>query len=182
MPSSTRTGPHTPTSPGRGTPRSRTRRSTTGVATAPNQPSPSKKRPRTLGRGFHLTRRAVALFVLILVLAVSYFNSLRVYFDQQRQIDEARAHVAERTEAISSLETELHRWQDPAFVKAQARSRLGWVMPGEVGYRVIGEDGKPIDTDVQIDRSGSVPPGEEPPTWYESLWGSVATADDPQPR
>ncbi len=124
----------------------------------------------------------MALFVLVLVLAVSYFNSLRVYFDQERQIVQTRAEVAERTQAISDLETELQRWQDPAYVKAQARSRLGWVMPGEVGYRVIGPDGKPIDTSVQIEQSGSVPPGEEAPTWYESLWGSVETADDPKAK
>jgi hypothetical protein len=118
--------------------------------------------------------------VLVLVLAVSYFNSLRVYFDQEREIEVARTEVTQRTQAISDLEDELQRWQDPAYVKAQARSRLGWVMPGEVGYRVIGSDGLPIDTNVQIEQSGSVPPGEEPPTWYESLWGSVETADNPK--
>ncbi len=123
----------------------------------------------------------MALFILVLVLAVSYFNSLRVFFDQERQISEARAEVAQRTQTISDLEKELQRWQDSAYVQQQARTRLGWVMPGEVGYRVIGEDGKPIDSDVQIEQSGSVPPGEEPPTWYESMWGSVGTADNPQP-
>lgn len=124
----------------------------------------------------------MALFILVLVLAVSYFNSLRVFIDQERQISEVRAEVAQRTQTITDLEAELEAWQDPAYVQTQARSRLGWVMPGEVGYRVIGEDGKPINTDVQIQQTGSVPPGEEPPTWYEDLWGSVGTADDPEPR
>lgn len=121
----------------------------------------------------------MALFVLVLVLAVSYFNSMRVYFDQDRQIQAARYEIQQKSEAIADLESELTRWQDPAYVKAQARTRLGWVMPGEVGYRVIGADGKPIDTTVQIDQTGTVPPDEEPPTWYQSMWGSVETADNP---
>jgi cell division protein FtsB len=134
-----------------------------------------------LARGFHVTRRAVALFVLVLVLAVSYFNSLRVYFQQEQQIQAAKLEIAERTEAIASMEDELVRWQDPAYVKAQARTRLGWVMPGEIGYRVIGPGGLPIGAEVTMESSGSVPPGEEPPTWYQGMWGSVEAADSPVP-
>lgn len=177
-----RTGPRTPTSPGRGKPRPHGRRGT-GGSTSTKQPekTPKVKRPRE-ARGFRITRRAVALFVVFALLAASYANSLRIYFDQDRQIAQARAEIRQRTESISALDSELKRWQDPAYVKAQARTRLGWVMPGEVGYRVIGADGKPIGNGAQIDREGSMPAGEEPPTWYESMWGSVEAADHPAPR
>ena len=33
---------------------------------------------------------------------------------------------------------------DPDYVRTQARERLGWVVPGETGYRVVGADGKPL--------------------------------------
>ena len=39
---------------------------------------------------------------------------------------------------VAGLEQELADWEDPAFVIAQARSRLHFVFPGEVGYVATG--------------------------------------------
>ena len=38
---------------------------------------------------------------------------------------------------IKALEREKRRWADDEYVKAQARERFGWVMPGETSYQVI---------------------------------------------
>lgn len=182
MPSSTRGGTNRPISPGRGNPHRKRRRpasSSPAKAAAPAEETDAASSD-TLGKGFHITRRAVALFVLIVVLGVSYFNSLRLYFDQEQQLEATRTEIAQRTEAISDLESELDRWQDPAYVKAQARTRLGWVMPGESGFRVVDSDGNLVGSGTQISQQGSVPPGEEPPTWYESMWDSVGSAGNPK--
>src|SRR5690625_6013579 len=53
---------------------------------------------------------------------------------QLEQEDEA----AEEREA--HLRAELARWEDPAYVAAQARERLAFVMPGETAYKVIDPD------------------------------------------
>lgn len=132
------------------------------------------------GRGLAITRRAVAVVVVLFVLLFSYLNSLRVYFRQQQQIAATQVEIHERQRAIEQLEDEKARWQDPDYVKAQARSRLGWVMPGEIGYKVIGADGKPLGSGSELDNETDLP-ADEHRVWWERMIGSIRTADDPIP-
>lgn len=180
----TRRGARTPTGPGRVT-----RRTRTGSRPAPlvdkATPASTAPRPRVrlpkLPSGLGLTRRALALLTVVVILALAYANSLRIYLDQQRQIAVAHQQIVDRQQQISDLNDEIRRWQDPEYVKAQARTRFGWVMPGETGYKVLGPDGKPIGSGVQIDTAQSLPPGEYPTQWWNRLAGSVAAADAPVP-
>ncbi|WP_370590249.1 septum formation initiator family protein [Tessaracoccus sp. SD287] len=132
------------------------------------------------GRGLAITRRAVAVVVVLFILLFSYLNSLRVYFRQQQQMATAQVEIQQRQRAIEQLEDEKARWQDPDYVKAQARSRLGWVMPGEVGYKVIGADGKPLGQGSELENESDLP-SDEHRVWWERMIGSIKTADDPIP-
>lgn len=110
------------------------------------------------------------------LLAISYVGTMRIYLDQQRDMATAQAQIDERTAAIAKLEDELARWNDPNYIRTQARERLGWVLPGEVGYRVIGADGT-----VESGEVGSIKGNNDPSnqTWYEKVWSSVQAADQP---
>lgn len=130
--------------------------------------------------GLRITQRALILGVVLVVLLVSYATTLRVYFNQQFHIAQARQQIAAHEQAISDLEDEVKRWQDPEYVKIQARARLGWVVPGEIGFRVIGPDGKPFGGGSEIG-TARLPEGEHAKTWWDRMWVSVITADDPVP-
>jgi hypothetical protein len=112
-------------------------------------------------------------------LIVSYAQSLRVWFDQHQQITALQQEIRDREKRVNELNDEIARWDDDAFVKAQARQRLGWVMPGEVGYRVIGADGKPIGAPPEPSAPTDGTADAEKPTWYTKLWGSVEGAGKP---
>lgn len=158
------------------------KRSRAGVrAPTPGPPAPERRSPSfpTLRRSLGMTRRALALIVLLVVLALSYASSLRIYLGQQHELAVAEQQVRERSERIADLEAERARWDDPAYVKAQARDRLGWVMPGETGYRVIGADGEPLGGGVTIETQERLPAGEHDPMWWDRVWGSIETADAP---
>jgi len=131
-------------------------------------------------RGFRLTWRMAALVGVLVILLFSYAGSLRVYFNQQSQIAAAKAQIQANQQAIGDMKDQLQRWQDPAYVEAQARARLGWVMPGETGFQVIGEDGQPIGG-ASITPSQNSPAYGDSNTWWGRLMGSVAAADDPAP-
>jgi cell division protein FtsB len=120
------------------------------------------------------------LVVVVILLALSYVSSLRILVAQQHDLAVADHQIAERSAEIDRLEAELARWDDPAYVKAQARDRFGWVMPGETGYRVIGEDGQPLGGGVTITAEQELPAGEHQPVWWDRLWGSVQAADAPK--
>ena len=122
-----------------------------------------------------MTWRLLILGVVMAALAVTLAQSLRVYFAQAQETAMLREQIAQRQQEIATLDDQLARWKDPAFVKAEARMRLGWVVPGETGYRVIGADGKPIGGDSTVLSPSKPSTG----MWWQQMWGSVGVADAP---
>ena len=179
--------------PGRGTPRSRTvsRPRTTSTRTTAKARTATRTHdvlapvgaalaaPPRIWRGIGITRRAIAFLVVAAILVLSYASSLRVYLRQEQDLATAQQQIAQRTAANADLAYEIERWKDADFVKAQARERLGWVMPGEVGYRVVGPDGKPLGGGVTISSTSTIPEGEHATAWWDRLGGSIAAADEP---
>lgn len=101
--------------------------------------------------------------------------SIRVYNEQQATNS---ALLAERDTAkaqVDDLNAQLARWQDPAFVVAQARERLAYVYPGETPYRVVDpEVARPAAVgSVDAAANGDVTDGEP---WFDRMWGSVKAA------
>jgi hypothetical protein len=122
--------------------------------------------------------------VLVLVLAgltVSYAASLRASRQQRSHIGDLKAQIAERETSIDALEREKRRWDDPAYVKAQARARLGYLMPGEWGFEVIGADGKPLEAQASLNDPDEVIK-TVPKAWWTAAWDSMELAGNPPPR
>lgn len=82
---------------------------------------------------------AAVLTLVLLVFAVLVLApTVGAYLDQQQQIADLKAKVAGQEADLSALKAEQARWSDPAYVRAQASSRLFYVLPGERTYRVVG--------------------------------------------
>jgi cell division protein FtsB len=129
----------------------------------------------------NLTARALALVVVVLVLTISYATSLRIYFSQAHEIASTKEQIAQSQAAITDLQSQITRWDDPAYVTAQARERLGWLVPGETGYTVVDADGKPLGGGLTLDSSAQPDPQQSSSMWWDRMWGSVAAADRPAP-
>jgi hypothetical protein len=112
----------------------------------------------------------------MLVLAVSYASSMRAWLNQRSDTNALRTEIVQRQQAIKRLQAATLRWQDPAFVQAQARVRFGWIMPGQVGYRVVGMDGKVLQTGPTLPAAAA--PGRPAGEWWQTAWGSVVAAGD----
>jgi cell division protein FtsB len=128
------------------------------------------------GRRSALTGRAAILALVLAALIVSYASSLRAWSEQQARLADLRAEASDRDQRVADLEQELDRWQDPAYVEAQARQRFGWVMPGEVGYVVVDED-DPAPRGPSSGVAGGA--AGRQPVWWRDLWGSVERAGAP---
>ncbi|PJI94135.1 FtsB family cell division protein [Luteimicrobium subarcticum] len=111
--------------------------------------------------------------ILLLPTAREYAKSASALRTLSHELDAAKA---QRDVAQSQLD----RWSDPAYVKAQARERLGYQMPGETSYRVI----DPGDVADHVDplTGAAVEPGLVAAgtggsgPWYEQAWASVQVA------
>lgn len=129
-------------------------------------------------RGSFATVLSWRTLVLAGVLGLAFalvWPSVRVYNEQQ---ESNAALLAERDAAqaeVDDLDAQLERWQDPAFVVAQARERLAYVYPGETPYRVVDpEVARPAAVgSVDEAESGDAPQGEP---WFDRMWASVEAA------
>jgi cell division protein FtsB len=114
------------------------------------------------------------LALVLGVLAVSYAYPLRAWYDQHTRRSALEQESAELRTSIDDLETELRLWDDPIYVRAQARERLGFVLPGEVGYVVVDEN----ETTQPVTTTEGIPVTADGP-WYSRLWASLEAADVP---
>ncbi|PZF79614.1 FtsB family cell division protein [Jiangella anatolica] len=156
-----------------------TARPRTGVdAGGPPPPPPRRPQGKPSGRP-SVTGRAAVLALVLAVLLVSYAYPLRTWFDQHRERVELQREQEELTASVEQLEQELRLWEDDAYVAAQARERLGFVLPGERSYIVL-PDPEAQGEAVAGSADGLPPAGQG--TWYERLWASVTFADSPPPE
>jgi cell division protein FtsB len=98
---------------------------------------------------------------------------LKTLVEQRQQIAQLEASLAEAQDAVDDLNEEVARWEDPAYIEAQARERLYYVLPGDVSYLVVGqadtsggEDLLPISDEIQTTQTD----------WVGGLLASVYTA------
>ncbi len=115
---------------------------------------------------------------MLAVLVVSYASSLRAYLQQRAHIGDLKEQIAERQASIDDLEREKSRWDDDAFVRAQARERFGYLLPGETSYVVLDERGRPVESEAELSDPDSVAP-TRPEAIYADVWESVVLAGKP---
>ncbi len=119
------------------------------------------------------------LLLVLAVLAVSWASSFRAWFQQRAEMDALRADIVQTQADIDKLKGETRRWRDDEFVKQQARSRFGYVMPGEESFVALDQNGDPIGNVEEL-----TDPAEaattDPVAWYETAWESVEAAGNPE--
>jgi cell division protein FtsB len=127
----------------------------------------SRRRPssrRTRGKA-----RPLALIAIIFIFTLTLAPPIKNYFTQRAQISALKSQVATDRTALEKARAELSTWQDPDYVKSQARERLHFVMPGERQYIVTGNEvtqSQPQTTQV----AKQLPEGAP---WYTKLIASV---------
>jgi len=109
----------------------------------------------------------VVAAILVATLAVP----VRAWLDQRDEIAGLEAQVASGQMLVEELRIEKLRWADPAFIAAEARRRLHFVRPGEIGYTTIGTEDLPEELAVAEVTEIA------PQLWYERLWQATAEVD-----
>jgi len=108
------------------------------------------------------------LAVVLAALAIALAGPLRQLISQRSEVASARQDVATSTHQLKDLQAKDKLWNDPAYVAAQARDRLHYVLPGQVPYVTLSPTPSPSAT-----VAGAAAPDEP---WYAQLWSSVQGA------
>ncbi|HET7414987.1 MAG TPA: septum formation initiator family protein [Arthrobacter sp.] len=112
--------------------------------------------------------RLLALAVVLIAMIVILAPTVQTYVEQRMEINALQQDIAAKQAEQERLKTQLSRWEDPAYIKQQARERLFLVMPGETRYLVVGAD--EAKDPEQIPAS---PTGDEDVPWVDALFESI---------
>ncbi len=121
------------------------------------------------------------LAIVAVVLAVSYAMPVRSWLYQRSQLAAVDAQRTVLLDDLAELQEERQRWRDPAFVRAQARERLNYVTPGEVGVVVLGLE--PETTSLPVAGPGGLvtPEVQQDRPWWSTLWTGMEVAGSAEP-
>ncbi|WP_165909155.1 MULTISPECIES: septum formation initiator family protein [unclassified Rathayibacter] len=109
----------------------------------------------------------------IMILAVVVLApSVKNFVEQRAEIAELQRSVDAAKTQSQNLDEQRVRWSDPAFIRAQARERLYFVMPGEVSYLVLDD----IAVAQQAAQPASNSVQKTPSDWAGSLLSSIAVS------
>jgi cell division protein FtsB len=96
---------------------------------------------KLLVRMLKLNSVSVSLIAVIVLGTFLVSPDVQIYLDQRRQIVEMEQSIKLAEEAVAQMQAERDRWQDPVYIRSQARDRLYYVLPGEVSYLVMSAEG-----------------------------------------
>jgi cell division protein FtsB len=114
--------------------------------------------------------RALALSVVFFFLALTLAPPIKHYFTQRAQISALNAQLVSDNKALDAARKELLLWQDPQYVKSQARERLHFVLPGERQY-IVTEGATTTDAASPTKVASALVDGQP---WYTRLIASIS--------
>jgi cell division protein FtsB len=116
------------------------------------------------------SNRVLALSAIFFILALTIAPPVKHYFTQRAQISALKAQLSADNSALQKARQELTLWQDPEYIKSQARERLHFVLPGERQYIVTdGQTNTSQNGSTQI--ASSLADGQP---WYSRLIASIS--------
>ena len=119
--------------------------------------------------------RNLAVATVLFVVAITLAPPLQRYFAQRAQINALRVQLHDSQATLEAATNDLAKWNDPAYVASQARSRLHYIFPGEHQYIVIGastsasNEGKAAGT-ISTDIPAGLP-------WYAKVISSITSTN-----
>lgn len=115
--------------------------------------------------------RMLALFVVMIAITIMLAPTVKIFFEKRAEIAALQADISDKQAQQDELRRQVSRWQDPNYVKQQARDRINMVMPGETGYWVFGSELPAGSTSGAAGAGSAQDPAELP--WVDSLWDSI---------
>jgi cell division protein FtsB len=104
-----------------------------------NRVSSAAGRKELIGK-LNLNRQALVIAAIVVFGAVTLFGKVQLWYEQ-RVIAADLVYQNEQTrKSLIQMKEDLKRWDDPVYIRAQARNRLFYVMPGEISFTVMDFD------------------------------------------
>jgi cell division protein FtsB len=112
-------------------------------------------------------------FAIVSIIAIGIIAvPAQQLISQNFRITNLQSELQDYKTVIVDLQTEKDRWKDPAYVKAQVRQRIQYVMPNEVGYIVL--ESEDVGAAINYKLGSPIPPDP----WFRVILESLQTAGE----
>ena len=120
------------------------------VGRAPVRPAAGRGARNTAARAFaaeewmrsrKISLEIVTVLTIVVIGIFTLAPQVQIWFQQRQQIADLTVQVAKAKAELANMKVERKRWEDPVYIRSQARDRLYYVLPGEVSYLVMDANG-----------------------------------------
>lgn len=120
------------------------------VSRGPVRPAAGRGARNTAARAFaaeewmrsrKITLEIVTVLAIVVIGVITLGQQVQIWFQQRQQIADLTVQVAKAKAELANMKVERKRWEDPVYIRSQARDRLYYVLPGEVSYLVMDANG-----------------------------------------
>ncbi|NMM98270.1 FtsB family cell division protein [Bifidobacterium olomucense] len=129
-----------------------------------------------------LSAGPIAFFVALFIVALGTIQLVATFHTYALNLAELNGLKREEASLIAKkqdLENDIKRWNDKAYITAQARERLGFVFPGEQAVRVLHPEAVTGGQNTDGDSSSSSETDKKVLPWYKELAYAFQQADQP---
>ncbi|UFS59782.1 FtsB family cell division protein [Subtercola endophyticus] len=124
-------------------------------------------------RSIRFSGFTVLMLVVLVLFVVVVAPGARIFIEQRQQIADLQNSLQSAQAQNATLNSQVARWGDPAYIRAEARERLYFVMPGETAFLVLNDtqagsaaSSAPVSTSIQSTQTN----------WMAALFASGMTA------
>jgi hypothetical protein len=139
----------------------------------------ARRAPAPPARAAHstaLTGRAAILALALAFVIVAVALPFKIWLSQRGDLQSLNTQIQQAQDRVAALNAEDQKWHDPAYIEAQARKRLHYVMPGEKNRVVLGPKPSHVQKDIATAIAHPAAPPVSSGPWYSQLWQSMQTA------
>ncbi|AMM20225.1 hypothetical protein AX769_08675 [Frondihabitans sp. PAMC 28766] len=121
---------------------------------------------------------SLLMLIIIVLFVIVLAPSLRTLIQQQQQISSLQSQVQKQKSDVGDLKSDVARWNDPAYIEAQARDRLLYVYPGEYSYLVMDPTASSGTTATTTPQGSQISKTIQTPKvdWVQAMTSSVLDA------
>lgn len=86
--------------------------------------------------------RTVLVMVVLIVLAAFLISPVKQLLDEAQANRQLHEQIEQEKARQQQLKDQIAQWDDPDYVAAQARERLGYLKPGQTQFVVVDPSGR----------------------------------------
>lgn len=152
---------------------------TSKIAKSANRKPPSKPKGKSgsVSRSSSMPLTFFIAVIIVILGSIQLLSTFHTYALNLAELNSLRNQEAALVAKKAELENDIKRWDDDAYVTAQARERLGFVFPGERSVRVLHPEAVTGGAATGGDKT-SASTTEQTKPWYKDMFSSLSKADE----